>query len=114
MYPIFFFENFFSILFLTSIGWIILLLLLCKRLKENHLNVYIQMHSPTLFKGDLKGFKSIFIFVFNRQHKSLRDPFLSSLSDAMLICFLLAILLLLAIFFMDGLNHAKLIKSPSK
>ena len=97
-------ETLFMTIFLLLLGmvliWFILVKMLFKRLESAHPAKYEAMGRPSLFlHSSPAGAIAMLKFLVTREHKTLNDSYLSKLSDAMLIFFLVYVILFLVLFF---------------
>ena len=80
-----------------AVVWIVMIKLLCSRLKSAHPEKYQAMGSPGQFAPQsLESEWQLFKFLFARQHRGLNDTYLSGLSDVMLAWFVTCLLLFVA------------------
>ncbi len=87
---------FFALLFGMVIVWFVLIKMLFNRLESAHPQKYEAMGRPSLFlRNNIEGGWKTLKFLVTREHKALNDSYLSKLSDAMLVFFIVY----LAIFF---------------
>lgn len=76
----------FPVMMVMVLVWFAMLITLFKRLKSKHPEKYIEMREPSLFWNNSMKTRWITIkFLFGREHKDLKDNFLTSLSDSMLV-----------------------------
>jgi hypothetical protein len=90
----------FLILFGMVIVWFVLIKILFNRLERLHPQKYEAMGQPSLIlRNNISGGLATLKFLVAREHKSLNDSYLSKLSDAMLVFFVIYILLFFGLFF---------------
>lgn len=83
------------ILFGMIVVWFVLVKCLLVLLEHRHTKKYIEMGRPSLvMRNHLEGNLAVVAFLFGRQHRGLKDPALSKLSDAMLAFFLFYLIVL--------------------
>jgi hypothetical protein len=88
------------ILFGMVLAWFVLIKLLFSRLEQAHPAKYEAMGRPSLFlRNNIAGAATTLKFLVAREHRTLRDRYLSRLSDGMLIFFVLYLLLFFGLFF---------------
>lgn len=81
-----FFPPLFAILLVMVVVGFALNKLLFNRLERSHPDKYIEMGRPSLFlRNNIATGLATLKFVFARQHRTLNDPYLSRLSDFVLI-----------------------------
>lgn len=107
-------ETLFTTIFFALFGmvlvWFVLVKMLFKRLESAHPTKYEAMGRPSLFlRNSPAGAIAMLKFLVTREHKALNDSYLSKLSDAMLVFFLVYTVLFFALFFSiagQGATHA--------
>jgi len=70
--------------------------LLFSRLEAQHREKYLELGSPSFHGVKNKGFAPIVAtiqFIVRREHRTLNDSYISNVSDAMLVCFVVYIVL---------------------
>jgi len=88
----------FIILFGMIIVWFVLIKLLFNRLETAHPQKYEAMGKPSLFlRNNIATGWATMKFLFAREHRTLNDPYLSKLSDAMLVFFAIYLALFLGL-----------------
>lgn len=94
------FVPLFLTLFAMVLAWFGLARLLLRRLEASHPAKFEAMGSPSLFLRDgPSGTSAMLGFLLTREHTSLGDGYLSTLSDAMLVFLLVYSVLFLGLFF---------------
>ena len=93
----------FGALFGMVLVWFVLVNLLFNRLAQAHSQTYEAMGSPSLFlRNTPSGVFAMLKFVLVRQHRVLKDSYLSNLSDVMLIFFLVYLVGFFVLLFVVG------------
>jgi hypothetical protein len=78
------------------------------RLEAYHSEKYEELGSPSFHGVKNKGFGPIFatlLFIVRREHRGLADSYLSIVSDAMLVCFVVYILLFAYVIYYTNAHH---------
>jgi len=90
--------------FALVIGWFVLIKLLFNRLERAHPQKYEEMGRPSLFlRNNIATGWATLKFLVGREHRPLRDSYLSKLSDGMLVYLVVYLLLFFSlIFFLNG------------
>ena len=97
----------FFVLFGMVIVWFVLIKLLFNRLEAAHPQKYEAMGKPSLFlRNNIATGWATMKFLFAREHRALNDPYLSKLSDAMLVFFAIYMVLFLGLSFLSGAHAA--------
>jgi len=98
------FNVLFAVLFGMVVVWFVLIKLLCIRLETAHPQKYEAMGRPSPFlRNNIATGWATMKFLFAREHRTLNDPYLSKLSDAMLVFFAIYLVLFLWLsFFISG------------
>jgi hypothetical protein len=90
-----------AVLFAMVITWFVLIKLLFNRLERAHSQKYEAMGRPSLFLRNniATGFTTL-KFLLAREHRPLKDNYLSKLSDSMLVFFAIYLLLFFSLIFL--------------
>lgn len=87
-----------ALLFGMVLVWFVLITLLFNRLESMHPKKYEAMGRPSLFlRNNIETGWTTMKFLFTREHRPLNDPYLSKLSDTMLVYFAAYLLLFFGI-----------------
>ena len=93
------FVIFAPLLFGMVVVWFVLIRLLFKRLEQAHPSKYESMGRPSLFlRNNIATGWATLKFLLTREHRSLKDGYLSKLADAMLVFFFLYSLIFFGLF----------------
>ena len=87
---------------------LVLTRLLFSRLETRHAGKYAELGSPSFYGVKSKGFAPIVAtlqFIVLREHKALDDSYLSNVSDAMLFCFVVYIILFVYVISYTNAHH---------
>jgi hypothetical protein len=82
--------------------------LLFSRLEMQHPAKYQELGSPSFRGAKNKGFDPIVAtlrFIVRREHRALNDSYLSNVSDSMLVCFAIYLVLFVCIIFVTTAQH---------
>lgn len=101
------FNVLFAVLFGMVVVWFVLIKLLCNRLEAAHPQKYEAMGRPSLFlRNNIVTVWATMKFLFAREHRTLNDPYLSKLSDAMLVFFVIYLVLFFGLAFLNPSSPA--------
>ena len=89
------------ILFAMVVAWFVLIKLLFNRLERVHPQKYEAMGRPSLFlRNNIATGLTTLKFLVAREHRTLKDSYLSKLSDSMLVFFAIYLLLFFGLIFL--------------
>jgi len=80
------------ILFILAMIWMQLVSTLFSRLENNHAEIYERLGRPKISRYGISG--KALVFIVARKHRTLGDRQLSMLSDASLLVFIAALMLI--------------------